>query len=142
VKGNASWSERRCEPALIDYLSKVREFHRAFRLPASATPIESIDDRVRRTRINLVKEEVDELIAAMKTEDLVAIADELADVLYVVFGTAVTYGIPIDAVFEEVHRSNMTKLGEDGTPIIAESGKCLKGPNYEKPRIDELLRRH
>lgn len=84
-------------------------------------------------------EELRELCDAMEAEDLLAVADGLADLLYVVFGTAVAYGIPIDRVFAEVHASNMSKLGQDGRPIIGEHGKRLKGPHYRPPDIAPLL---
>jgi predicted HAD superfamily Cof-like phosphohydrolase len=84
-------------------------------------------------------EELQELLDAMHSEDAVAIADGLADLLYVVFGTAVAYGIPMDEVFVEVHRSNMTKLDPDGQPIVGEGGKRLKGPGYVPPNIQPLI---
>jgi predicted HAD superfamily Cof-like phosphohydrolase len=84
-------------------------------------------------------EELRELLEAMRAEDVTEIADGLADLLYVVFGTAVAYGIPMDGVFAEVHRSNMTKLGSDGKPVIGAEGKRLKGPGYVPPNIRPLL---
>jgi len=86
-----------------------------------------------------MEEELRELLQAMASEDIVAIADGLADLLYVVFGTAAAYGIPMDDVFAEVHASNMSKLGTDGKPIIGEHGKRLKGPLYRPPNIAPLV---
>ena len=122
-----------------DYLGDVQGFHRAFDLPAPEHPTAVVPDEVRRSREELMREELRELTDAMMAEELVEIADGLADLLYVVFGTAVSYGIPIDQVFAEVHRSNMTKLGADGGPVIGEHGKRLKGPNYRPPQLRPLL---
>jgi predicted HAD superfamily Cof-like phosphohydrolase len=125
----------------VDYLGSVRRFHRAFGVPAPDVSTGHVDEDVRRSREALMTEELEELIEAMHSEDVVAIADGLADLLYVVFGTAVAYGIPMDQVFAEVHRSNMTKLGPDGQPIIGEAGKRLKGPGYVPPNIEPLVGR-
>lgn len=73
-------------------------------------------------------------------DDHVEVADALADIVYVAYGTALTYGIDLDAVLQEVHRSNMSKLGPDGRPILREDGKVLKGPGYFPPAIGEVLR--
>ena len=129
---------RRRQPR-VDYLGAVREFHRAFGIaaPNSATGI--VADAVRKSREALMREELRELINAMSDEEVVAIADGLADLLYVVFGTAVAYGIPIDDVFAEVHESNMTKLDEHGRPVVGKDGKRLKGPFYRPPDIESLL---
>ena len=83
--------------------------------------------------------ELSEVLDALATRDEVALADGLADLEYVTVGTAVTFAIPLGATFDEVHRSNMTKLGENGLPVLREDGKSLKGPNYEPPRIAEIL---
>jgi predicted HAD superfamily Cof-like phosphohydrolase len=123
----------------VDYLGAVREFHHAFGVPAPEHSTGHVDEELRRSREALMTEELKELLDAMGREDLVAIADGLADLLYVVFGTAVAYGIPMDEVFAEVHRSNMTKLGPDGKPIIGEEGKRLKGPGYVPPNIQTLV---
>jgi predicted HAD superfamily Cof-like phosphohydrolase len=130
---------RRRQQAGVDYLGSVREFHRAFGIPAPDTPTGRVEGDLRRSREALMTEELRELLAAMHAEDLIEIADGLADLLYVVFGTAVAYGIPMDDVFEEVHRSNMTKLGFDGKPVIGAAGKRLKGPGYVPPNIRPLL---
>lgn len=80
-----------------------------------------------------------ELTTACRQHDLVAIADGIVDVLYVVYGTAVTYGLDADALLREVHRSNMSKLDTDGKPLIRSDGKVLKGPAYNPPNLRPLL---
>lgn len=87
-------------------------------------------------RRELVMEEANEVRTAESPEEL---TKELADLLYVVYGMAVTFGLPIDEVFERVHRSNMSKLGDDGKPIYRDDGKVLKGPNYQPPKLDDLF---
>jgi predicted HAD superfamily Cof-like phosphohydrolase len=114
----------------------LREFHASLNVHgglAPQTPTADVPDWVRGLRLALLDEEVDELREAMHAGDVVKIADALADIAYVVVGTAVPYGIPFDEVFREVHRSNMTKTNDPGL------GKLLKGPGYEAPRIAELL---
>jgi predicted HAD superfamily Cof-like phosphohydrolase len=96
---------------------------------------------LRKLRKNLIKEEYQEYIDGEKNNDLVAIADALADMIYIIVGTAITYGIPLYDVFNEVHDSNMSKLDDEGKPIYREDGKILKGPNYFPPRIKEILER-
>jgi predicted HAD superfamily Cof-like phosphohydrolase len=129
---------RRRRPS-VDYLGSVREFHATFGIPAPDRPTGQLDPGLRASRQALMEEELHELLDAMGAEDLVDIADGLADLLYVVFGTAVAYGIPMDDVFAEVHQSNMSKLGPDGQPIIGPDGKRLKGPFYRPPDIRPLL---
>ena len=97
-------------------------------------------------RMELIDEEVEEVSQELPTYfpdgghmDKAAITKELADLLYVTYGFAVTFGLPIDEVFERVHRSNMSKLGDDGKPIYREDGKVLKGPNYQPPELDDLF---
>ena len=95
-------------------------------------------------RQELITEEANELYDELPYYkdgplDKAALTKELADLLYVTYGMAVTFGLPIDEVFERVHRSNMSKLGDDGKPIYREDGKVLKGPNYEKPNLDDLF---
>lgn len=91
-------------------------------------------------RLDLIFEETQELVVAVSAYDIIEVADALADLLYVTYGAALEFGIPIDRIFEEVHRSNMTKLGEDGQPLYREGdAKVLKGPNYERPNIEGVL---
>ena len=122
-----------------DYYGCVREFHDKFGIPAPDRATVSIPGELKISRIELMREELAELIAAMESAGLVEIADGLADLLYVVFGTAAAYGIPMDEVFREVHRSNLSKLGPEGRPLIGEHGKRLKGPDYRPPDLAPLL---
>lgn len=117
---------------------KVRAFHKAFEMPA---PPEPVYPTYRRTelRINLIEEELEEAKYELRNGTITNIAKELADLLYVVYGTAVEFGIPMDEVFAEVHASNMTKLGPDGRPMYREDGKVLKGPNYQPPDLWSAL---
>jgi predicted HAD superfamily Cof-like phosphohydrolase len=118
----------------------VREFHEAFGVAVADSPIDGpIPLELRQLRESLVKEEFNEFRDALWNGDLVEIADALADLTYVVYGTAVSLGINLDAVVKEVHRSNMTKLDEDGSPIYRSDGKVLKGPNFEAPNILEVM---
>lgn len=118
----------------------VSEFHAAGggRVPASV--VESVEPEHAELRQRILDEEVDELRAAVSKNDIVSIADALADIVYVACGTAVTYGIPFDRVFTEVHRSNMTKFSPDG-PYLRADGKIMKGPDYEPPDIAGCLAR-
>jgi len=116
----------------------VAEWHRAFNVPILDKPDFPDEARVV-LRINLVAEEVSELFAAVRNKDIVEVADALADLLYVTYGMAHEFGIPIDEVFEEVQSSNMSKLGGDGKPIYREDGKVLKGPNFRPPEIEGVL---
>ena len=90
-------------------------------------------------RLDLIQEEVDELATAFINQDIVEIADALTDILYVVYGAGHAFGIDLDDCFREVHESNMSKLGADGKPVYRDDGKVLKGPNYRKPYLGDLL---
>ena len=90
-------------------------------------------------RIDLIKEELEELTEAMKDENLLEVADALTDILYVTYGAGHAFGIDLDKCFEEVQNSNMSKLGDDGKPIYNEAGKVMKGPNYFKPDLSKYL---
>ena len=116
----------------------LREFHEAFDLTRSEVPGLPSKD-IRDLRINLLKEEWEEYLEGEATDDLIEIADALADMVYIAYGTAVAYGIRLDKVFEEVHSSNMSKLDANGKPIYREDGKVLKGPNYSPPNIETIL---
>jgi predicted HAD superfamily Cof-like phosphohydrolase len=121
------------------HLDLVRAFHEAFGVPCAPVPSIPPHD-VEVLRRKLIREEHEEWRDASHEQNIVQIADALADMLYVIHGTALAYGIPLDEVFAEVHRSNMTKLGADGKPVRREDGKVMKGPGYEPPRIAEILR--
>jgi predicted HAD superfamily Cof-like phosphohydrolase len=114
----------------------VRDFHERFGLPQNDSPVWP-GEVVHRLRVNLIEEELAELRNAGETHDLIEIADALGDLLYVVYGTAVTYGIDLEPVFSEIHRSNMSK--GDSDVAIRCDGKVLKGPNYSPPRVAEVL---
>jgi predicted HAD superfamily Cof-like phosphohydrolase len=122
-----------------DVAAAVAEFHVAFNLPVRQVPSAEIDPALARLRVALLEEEVSEFVATSEKGDLVGIADALADIVYVVYGTALTYGIDLDAVLREVHRSNMSKLGRDGKPLIREDGKVLKSGKYFPPDIASVL---
>ena len=97
------------------------------------------DAKTNKLRIDLIKEELEELTTAMQDENLLEVADALTDILYVTYGAGHAFGINLDKCFEEVQNSNMSKLGEDGKPIYNESGKVMKGPNYFKPDLSKYL---
>lgn len=117
---------------------RVREFMKSMEQerPSNATwP----DEKTERLREKLIEEEFIELKDAVVAKDMVAVADALADLLYVVYGAGVTFGLPLDEIFREVHRSNMTKLDSDGRPIKNEAGKVVKGPNYQSPQLEKFV---
>ena len=118
----------------------VEEFHRKFDVPVGVLP-NIISAQRALLRVKLIEEEQKELVEAITRHNLVGIAKEACDLLVVTYGTLVEYGINADHVFEEVHKSNMSKLGADGKPIHRADGKVLKGPLYQKaePAIKEYL---
>ena len=97
------------------------------------------DEKTMKLRYDLIKEELNELEFAMKTNNLQDIADALTDILYVTYGAGFAYGIDLDKCFKEVQRANMSKLGEDGKPIFNEKGKVMKGPNYREPNLKQFV---
>lgn len=118
-----------------DALFMVAEFHSAFDLPMANLPTTSIPADLRQLRVDLLVEEVREFAEATEAKDIIGIADALADILYVTYGAAITYGIDLDAIVREVHRSNMSKLDENGRPILRADGKVLKSPHYSAPDV-------
>ena len=116
----------------------VQEFHRAFGQQVATVPTLA-DGPVEDLRFELITEEFSELADALRKRNIVEVADALTDLAYVVYGMADIYGIDLDACFREVHRSNMSKLGEDGKPIKRADGKFLKGPNYSPPDLKTVL---
>jgi predicted HAD superfamily Cof-like phosphohydrolase len=125
----------------VDIAAAVAEFHKAFGLPMRDVPRGEVDRDLAKLRVALLEEEVSEFVIASEKGDLVGIADALADITYVVYGTALTYGIDLDAVLQEVHRSNMSKLDSDGKPLIRDDGKVLKSNRYFPPDIEAVLSR-
>ena len=97
------------------------------------------NDKIVKLRIDLIKEELNELIEAIKEKDIVEVADALTDILYVTYGAGHSWGINLDKCFEEVQRSNMSKLDDEGKPIYNEKGKVMKGPNYSKPNLKNII---
>ena len=97
------------------------------------------DEKTNKLRIDLIKEELEELTKAMDEKDLLEVADALTDILYVTYGAGHAFGINLDMCFDEVQNSNMSKLGEDGKPIYNEAGKVMKGPNYFKPDLSKYI---
>ena len=97
------------------------------------------DAKTNKLRIDLIKEELEELTQAMNDKNLLEVADALTDILYVTYGAGHAFGIDLDKCFDEVQNSNMSKLGEDGKPIYNDSGKVMKGPNYFKPDLLKFI---
>ena len=118
--------------------NKVGTFMKTFGQEVKTKPSFS-SDKINKLRIDLIKEELQELQEAMKNNDLLEVADALTDILYVTYGAGHAFGIDLDKCFDEVQNSNMSKLGENGEPIYNESGKVMKGPNYFKPDLSKFL---
>ena len=97
------------------------------------------DENIIKLRLKLIKEELEELEQALNDKNLLEVADALTDILYVTYGAGHSFGINLDACFEEVQRSNMSKLDEDGKPIYNEYGKVMKGPNFSKPNLKKFI---
>ena len=99
-------------------------------------------EKINALRISLIQEELDELTKAIKEKDILEIADALTDILYVTYGAGHAFGINLDKCFEEVQKSNMSKLGKDGKPIYNQHGKVMKGPDYFKPDLSKFLTKY
>ena len=121
-------------------IKQVESFHNAF-LEKNAESPELVSENTFLLRHRLMQEENDEYLEACWQGDIVGIADALGDQLYILCGTILKHGLQdkIVEVFDEIQRSNMSKLGEDGKPIFREDGKILKGPNYFRPNIQSIL---
>ena len=122
-----------------DAIVSVAEFHLAFSLPVETRPQGNVPEQLGQLRVELLREEFEEFAEAVQRSDVVAVADALADIVYVAYGSALTYGIDLDAVLREVHRANMSKLGSDGRPLMREDGKVLKPPTYSAPDVRKVL---
>jgi predicted HAD superfamily Cof-like phosphohydrolase len=126
-----------------EIINKVREFHSVFGLDHHDTPQTEISDRIIELRHRLMAEENDEYLEAAKDKDLTLVADALGDKLYILCGTIIAHGLQhkIVEVFEEIHRSNMSKLDANGKPIYREDGKIMKSERYFLPDIKGVLER-
>ena len=118
--------------------SKVGTFMKTFGQEVKTKPSFSTD-KINKLRIDLIKEELEELTDAIKKKDLLEVADALTDILYVTYGAGHAFGIDLDQCFEEVQNSNMSKLDVDGKPIYNDVGKVMKGPNYFKPNLSKFV---
>jgi len=118
--------------------NKVGTFMKTFGQEVKTKPSFSTD-KINKLRIDLIKEELQELTDAMNNKDLLEVADALTDILYVTYGAGHAFGIDLDKCFDEVQNSNMSKLGENGEPIYNEAGKVMKGPNYFKPDLSKFV---
>ena len=117
---------------------KVGVFMKTFGQEIKTKPSLS-SDKINTLRVNLIEEELKELKYAIENKDLKETIDALTDILYVTYGAGHAFGVNLDKCFEEVQKSNMSKLGEDGKPIFNENGKVMKGPKYFKPNISKFV---
>ena len=117
---------------------KVGTFMKTFGQEVKTKPSFSTD-KINKLRLDLIKEELEELTEAMNNKDLLEVADALTDILYVTYGAGHAFGIDLDKCFDEVQNSNMSKLDENGNPIYNDSGKVMKGPNYFKPDLSKFV---
>ena len=126
---------------ITNAIDAVKEFNKAFKIDYSETQEANLDESTVELRYRLMQQENDEYLEAAKNKDLVEIADALGDKLYILCGTILAHGLQdkIVEVFDEIQRSNMIKLSADGSPVIREDGKILKGPGYFKPNIKDIL---
>ena len=117
---------------------KVKQFMQTFGQEVK-TKASFSDEKTNQLRLDLISEELEELKNAMISKDLLEVADALTDILYVTYGAGHAFGINLDKCFDEVQKSNMSKLGSDGKPIYNKSGKVMKGPDYFKPDLSKFL---
>lgn len=124
-----------------DKIEAVQRFHDAFKIGYRTNPKANLGKSKNTLRFNLMKEENEEYLAAAESNDIVEVADALGDMLYILCGTIIEHGLQykIEEVFDEIQRSNMSKLGSNGEPIYREDGKVMKGPNYFRPDIKNIL---
>ena len=118
---------------------KVKDFMDVFGQEVK-TKAEFPDINTSTLRLKLINEEYKELVESMEQQDLIGVADALTDLLYVVYGAGLAFGINLDECFDEVHRSNMWKLDSNGNPIYREDGKVMKSPNYFEPNLEKIIR--
>ena len=117
---------------------KVKTFMKTYGQEVKESP-SFPDENIIKLRLKLIKEELEEFEQALNDKNLLEVADALTDILYVTYGAGHSFGINLDACFEEVQRSNMSKLDEDGKPIFNEYGKVMKGPNFSKPNLKQFI---
>lgn len=127
--------------SLLEKINKVKEFHQVFKLEYHESPVSEINPKIVELRHRLMQEENEEYLEACRKNDLTEIADALGDKLYILFGTILAHGLQykIEEVFDEIHRSNMSKLDDQGKPIYREDGKIMKSNNYFLPDISKIL---
>tara|TARA_B100002051_G_scaffold153755_1_gene145527 strand:- start:231 stop:602 length:372 start_codon:yes stop_codon:yes gene_type:complete len=117
---------------------KVGDFMKTFGQEVKVKS-ELSSEKINDLRISLINEELEELKKAIKEKNITEVADALTDILYVTYGAGHAFGINLDKCFDEVQKSNMSKLGEDGKPIYNENGKVMKGPKYFKPDLSKFI---
>ena len=117
---------------------KVEHFMKTFGQEGKTKPGLSTE-KINKLRVSLIHEELEEFKEAIKNNDLKEVADALTDILYVTYGAGHAFGINLDKCFDEVQKSNMSKLGDDGKPIYNDKGKVMKGPNYFKPDLTKFV---
>lgn len=134
-------NENSANPVLIHKIKHVEEFHEIFQIGNRHQPTGTVSEDEYMLRFNLLKEENEEYLEACKRGDIVEIADALGDLLYITFGTILRHGLQykIEEVFDEIHRSNMSKLDDNGKPIFREDGKVMKSEKYFRPDIKTIL---
>ena len=122
-------------------IDSVKQFHKTYKIGYSDKPLASLGKNKNRLRFKLMSEENNEYLAAADNNDMIEVADALGDMLYILCGTILEHGMQdlIEPVFDEIQKSNMSKLGEDGNPIFREDGKVMKGPNYFKPNFTKFF---
>jgi|TARA_B110000211_G_scaffold25385_1_gene26002 predicted HAD superfamily Cof-like phosphohydrolase len=122
-------------------IEAVTKFHESYGLRIEHTPKANLPKNISELRFNLMKEENEEYLQAAQDQDLIEIGDALGDMLYILCGTIIAHGFQdkIESIFDEIQRSNMSKLGADGKPIFRKDGKVMKGPNYFKPDLKKIL---
>jgi predicted HAD superfamily Cof-like phosphohydrolase len=122
-------------------ISAVTSFHKAYGLGVEDKPTVALPNSISTLRFNLMKEENEEYLEAAKEGDLIEVGDALGDMLYILCGTIIAHGFQdkMEAIFDEIQKSNMSKLDENGKPIYREDGKVMKGPNYFKPNLRKII---
>ena len=122
-------------------IESVKKFHNTYKLGYSETPMANLGNSKNKLRFSLMSEENEEYLEAANNDDIIEVADALGDMLYILCGTIIEHGMQniIEDVFDEIQRSNMSKLGEDGEPIYRDDGKVLKGPHYFKPNFKKFF---